>query len=252
MESSKISVAVNIPVLDDRQGLAGILDDLVAQLGPVGFTACIVDDGSTDGTVELVTEYMATCPHVHLIRRRKPGPGCRRGGATRAGLIWLLDHTEHTFFVDLDADGSQPVSEVLPAIDRLLEAGADVAVASRYLHGSVVTGRPLFRRAGSRGYNLVLRTLIGRDIHDYSHSFRFYRRSAAAALLDLAPAYDSPVHLVEMMAHWRANGFRIIEIPTTYIERAEGDSKVTVGNYVDGLSGALRVGIAYRAGRFRG
>jgi hypothetical protein len=97
----------------------------------------------------------------------------------------------------------------------------------------------------------MLRGLMNRRIHDYSNTFRIYRRSAAELLPRFAPLYDTPVYLVEMMAIWLSQGVRIIEMPTTYCERVNGASKVVPGDFLRGAVGAVHVGLAYRAGRFR-
>src|SRR6185437_8803943 len=183
-------------------------------------------------------------PRIVLLQRKKSGPGCRRGAATRAGVAWLLENTSHAYFTDVDADGAHRPVEVALGIALAESSGADVVIASKYVPGAVVTGRPFARRAGSRGYNLVLRALMGWSIRDYSNSFRLYRREAARLLLRFEPTYDTPTYLIEMMAIWLSHGLRVVE-------RRSGSSKVIPSDFLRGALGAVRVGLAYRAGRFR-
>jgi len=88
-------------------------------------------------------------------------------------------------------------------------------------------------------------------VHDYSNTFRIYRRSAAELLPRFAPLYDTPVYMVEMVAVWLSHGLRLVEMPTTYDERRSGVSKVVPSDFLRGAAGALRVGLAYRTGHFR-
>jgi len=246
-----IDVGLCVPVLNEREALGALFDDIASTFAGGRYTVCVVDDGSTDGTRELVRERAATDPRIALLERRKSGPGCRRGGASRAGLEWLLANGTHAFHADVDADGAHRPDEVVRGIETAAARGADVVIASKYVPGAVVRGRPFARRAGSRAYNLMLRGLMDWRIRDYSNTFRIYRRSAAELLPRFAPLFDTPVYLVEMMAVWLSHGVRIVEMPTTYDERVTGTSKVVPGDFLRGAAGAARVGLAYRAGRFR-
>jgi dolichol-phosphate mannosyltransferase len=246
-----VDVGLCIPVLNERAALPRLFDEIESRLAGSRYTICIVDDGSTDGTLALVEERCRTDEHIMLLKRRKERPGCRRGGASRAGLIWLLANTSHAYYADVDGDGQHRTEEIVRAIAIAQSNSADVVIASKYTPGSRVTGRPLVRRAGSRVYNLLLRALMDWRIRDYSNSFRIYRRSAAEVVLSVEPLYDTPVYLVEMLAIWISRGLRIIEMPTINHERHTGTSKVVPGDFLRGAAGALRVGLAYRSGHFR-
>lgn len=251
MTPSLVDVGLTVPVLNEREALGTLFDDIAAAFAGGRYTVCVVDDGSTDGTRELVRERGRTDPRLVLLERRKTGPGCRRGGASRAGLEWLLANTTHAFHADVDADGSHRPDEVVRGIETADARGADVVIASKYVTGAVVRGRPFARRAGSRTYNLMLRALMDWRIRDYSNTFRIYRRRAAELVPAFPALYDTPVYMVEMMAIWLSHGMRFVEMPTTYDERRSGTSKVVPSDFLRGAAGAARVGLAYRAGHFR-
>lgn len=236
-----LSLGVSIPVLNDRDGVEQVLRQIGTALDGVGYTICIVDDGSRDGTVGLIQDLMSRDDRIHLIRRVKARSGCQRGAASRATLEWLVAHTTHSVFVEMDADGAHRPAELLEGARQVALLGYDVAIASKYVDGSRVIGRPLNRRLISRFYCGLARRLLDRRIRDYSNSYRFYSRPAAELLLAFKPTYTSPVYLLEILATWIANDCRIIEIPTVYVERVHGRSKVTCGDLIEGLLGTLDI-----------
>lgn len=244
-------IGLCIPTYNERATIGPVLEGISKSLAGARYTVCVVDDGSSDGTAEIVEERSRQDSRIALLKRRKVGPGCRRGAASRAGMDWLLGNTSHSFLCDFDADGSNRPEELLQGAKLVSGKGVDVVIASRYISGALVEGRPWIRIAGSRIYNLALRALMDWRIRDYSTSFRIYRRSAAALLQGFVPLYDTPTYLIEMMAIWLSHGLRIIEIPTVYDERRSGASKVIPMDFLRGAAGCLRVGLAYRVGRFR-
>jgi dolichol-phosphate mannosyltransferase len=246
-----LDIGLCVPVLNERAVIGQLFDSVEQALPGSRYTICVVDDGSTDGTIEYIEQRAKSDPRLYLLKNRKSGPGCRRGGASRAGLRWLVHNTTHTHFADVDADGANRPEELLVGARISHEQNADVVIASKYVPGAQVTGRPFARRAGSKTYNYVLRALMDWRVHDYSNTFRIYSRRAAELLQDLNPLYDTPVYLVEMVAVWLSHGLRIVEMPTTYVERRVGVSKVLPSDFLRGAAGAVRVGLAYRAGRYR-
>jgi dolichol-phosphate mannosyltransferase len=251
VNAARIDIGICVPVLDERAVIGSFLDEIAARLEGGSYTICIIDDGSVDGTIEIIEQRARSDHRITLLKRKKSAPGCRRGSASRAGLQWLLANTAHSFFSDVDADGANDPKELLRAIEVAATQHADVVIASKYVPGAKVSGRPLVRRLGSRIYSLMLRILIDLRIHDYSNTFRIYSRSAAALVQRYDPIYDTPVYLLEMLIIWRSHNLRIVEIPTTYRERKSGQSKVVPGDFLRGAVGALRVAAAFWGGRFR-
>jgi len=245
------SVAICIPVLNEHRHIGQVLAEIAQELGHRDHTVCVVDDGSRDGTIDIVRAWETEHKECMLLQRQKQRAGCQRGAASRAGLEWLLANTAHDVFVDLDADGAQPPAELRYGADLVSSGACDVAIASKYADGSKVLGRPLARRIGSRLYSGMLRGLMRGGIRDYSNTFRFYNRRAAQMLLGFAPAYTTPVYMVEMLAIWISNGLRIVEIPTVYEERAAGHSKVTFSDAWPGFAGAFDVARRFRRGAYR-
>jgi len=246
-----VSVAICIPILNERRHIERTLSEIARELPDRPSTVCLVDDGSTDGTIDIVRAWSAQHPECVLLQRTKNGPGCQRGAASRLGLEWLVTHTDHPVFVDLDADGAQRPAELRRGADLVGSGACDVAIASKYISGAQVIGRPLSRRVGSRVYGGMLRRLMRPDVRDYSNTYRFYNRRAAEAVLRFTPTYTTPVYMVEMLAVWLSNGFRVVEFPTIYEERTNSASKVTFRDAWPGFAGAFDVGRRFRRGAYR-
>jgi len=229
----KCGVYILLPVLNERENIGALLDGIEQALAGHSYTIGIVDDGSSDGTVEYLQERMRRAGHhIHLIQRRKTIRGSQRGGALHELLLWGLAHTDHEAFVEMDGDLSHRPEE-LPDGLRLIAAGeCDIAVASKYVAGSQVTRRPLGRRLVSRICSAAVRFLISLRLRDYSNGYRFYTREAAQIVAAHEIRYTNPIYLTEVMALWLHSGLRVAEFRTTYIGRNEGLSKLRVTDLV--------------------
>lgn len=206
-----LSVGLSMPVLNESSTIKSVLTEIRIELRQIDYTICIMDDGSTDGTLDIINNL--SNDHIKLIQGKKKHYGCQRGRASRLALEWLLANTKHTIFVEIDADGAQRPAELLKGINHIANQDGDIAIASKYLPVSQVIGRTFFRKAVSLVYSMLARMLIGAGIKDYSNSYRFYNRRAAEFLLKFKPGYTSPVYLLEILVCWFANHYKIIEIP---------------------------------------
>jgi dolichol-phosphate mannosyltransferase len=226
-------VYILLPLLNERENIAELLDGIEQSLEGRSYTIGIIDDGSTDGTVEYLQERMRRAGHhIHLTQRRKTTRGSQRGGALHDLLLWGLAHTDHEVFVEMDGDLSHRPEE-LPVGLRCLAAGdCDIAVASKYVPGSDVTRRPLGRRLVSRTCSAAVRLLISFRLRDYSNGYRFYTRRAAQFVAAHKIRYSNPIYLTEVMALWLRNRMPVAEFRTTYVGRNEGLSKLRVTDLV--------------------
>jgi len=232
-------VFVNLPVLNEAENVGSLLDSLERELNGIAHTICVIDDGSRDGTAEIVEAKIAQVgPRIQLLRRKKTERGCQRGAALLHGLRWGLAHTSHGIFVEIDGDFSHRPEE-LPTGIGLIESGHyDVVVASKYLKGSRTTNRPIGRRLVSAICNIGVRSFVSRSVSDYSNGYRFYSREAGAIVAGHVIRHGSPIYLTEAMAIWLVHRQRVGEFPTVYVGRNEGLSKV---QWVDLVKGAFAV-----------
>lgn len=202
----------------------------------------VVDDNSPDGTGDLAAELALSDVHVHVLHRaRKAG----LGAAYIAGFRWGLGR-DYQVFVEMDADGSHRVEHLGQIVDSL-EAN-DVVIGSRWAEGGEVLNWPKSRELLSRGGNAYARVVLGLGVRDVTAGYRAYRRQALEQI-DLgsvrSQGYCFQVDLTRRCA--RA-GLRIAEVPITFVERTEGESKMSMGIVAEAL---LRVAQWGAQDRFR-
>lgn len=232
-------LCILLPVLNEEGNIERLLAGIDAALDGRPYTLCILDDGSRDRTREIVSAAAVEHPgRIHLITRQKVGRGSQRGGALLTSLQWALEDPEHALFVEMDGDLSHRPEELPIGLARLASAKADVVIASKYIASSSVTNRPWSRRAVSMICNTMVRALLSPDVHDYSNGYRFYNRRAAELIASTQIKYGSPIYLSEVMGIWLRAGLKIEEMPTTYIGRNEGVSKL---RYIDILKAGIAV-----------
>ena len=234
---------VIIPTYDERENLPLIVGRVRAAVPDAH--VLVADDNSPDGTGELADRLAGEDDHVHVLHRAgKEG----LGAAYLAGFAWGLD-AGFDVLVEMDADGShQP--EQLPRLLTAL-AGADLVLGSRWVTGGTVVNWPLSRKVLSRGGNLWTRIVLGIPLKDSTGGYRAFKAATLRGLeLDgvVSAGYCFQVDLA-----WRAlkAGFRVVEVPITFIEREHGVSKMSQRIVVEALLLTTLWGLRHRARQLR-
>lgn len=245
-------VVILLPVLNEAQNLAELLDRIGKALAGIRHGICVVDDGSRDGTAEYLEKRMAQPGHnLHLIRRRKTIRGSQRGSALHVALMWGLANTGHECFVEMDGDLSHRPEELPEGLDWIARGACDVAIASKYLPGSEVTNRSWGRLMVSRVASFAVGAVLTPRIRDYSNGYRFYSRAAAELIAAHRIRYASPIYLSEVLALWLRSGLRVQEFRTTYIGRNEGISKLRFVDLFKAAVAIFEVAFRYHVSGFR-
>jgi dolichol-phosphate mannosyltransferase len=240
-------VFILLPVLNEIANIAPLLDRIEAALKGIRFTVGILDDGSTDGTVEYVLKRMEHPGHgLHLICRKKTLRASQRGGALRTLMLWGLEHTAHEIFIEMDGDLSHRPEELPDGIKLLTEGRCDIAIASKYVPGSAVINRPWGRLMVSKICSYAVRILLSAKVRDYSNGYRFYTRAAARLAASHAYRYGSPIYLSEILALWMRSGLRVGEFKTVYVGRNEGVSKLRVADLIKAGVAVFEIAARYR------
>jgi dolichol-phosphate mannosyltransferase len=237
---------VIVPTYNERDNLPLIAGRLHAARPDVHLL--VVDDGSPDGTGELANELALADPdRVHVMHRTsKDG----LGAAYLAGFAWGLSRG-YTVLVEMDADGSHAPEELYRLLDAV-DAGADLAIGSRYVEGGEVRNWPRRRKVLSRTANGYSRISLGVDVNDITAGYRAYRREVLEKI-DLA-AVDSKGYCFQVDLTWRtiSAGFVVAEVPITFIERELGKSKMSGSNIREAIVRIAQWGIRGRLDRARG
>jgi dolichol-phosphate mannosyltransferase len=211
---------VIIPTYNERENPRRIIDSVLKQDGRL--EVLIVDDGSPDGTGQIVAELQALDPRVHLLEREKK---MGLGTAYIAGFRWALEHY-YAYVHEMDADFSHDPGH-LPQFLRAIET-ADLVIGSRYQQGRVtVVNWPISRLILSYSANLYARAVTGLPVWDTTAGFKCFRRSVLEAIDFARVRSNGYAFQIEMHFRVWKRGFRIVEIPIVFVDRTEGTSKMS-------------------------
>lgn len=226
---------VIIPTYNERENIASMIEKVLSLEG--GYDLLVIDDGSPDGTAEIVRNYRTLHPErLHLIERSgKLGLGT----AYLAGFRWGLEHG-YEALCEMDCDFSHDPDDLCRLV-HALEQGADVAVGSRYVKGGKIVNWPLSRLAISYFGSLYVRMVTWMPVHDTTAGFVCYRRAALERInLDAVRMKGYGFQIEMKYTAWRL-GLRIAELPITFTERREGSSKMSGGIFQEALWGVLKL-----------
>src|SRR6266566_3639458 len=235
-----LQVDIVVPVRNEEHDLAPSVRRLVGYLRerfPFSARITIADNGSTDATWAIATRLARELPEVRAVHMELPG----RGRALRA--IWSDSDAEVLAYMDVDL--STDLNALLPLVAPLLSGHSDLAIGTRLARGSRVIRGPK-RELISRGYNMLLRTLMGARFSDAQCGFKAIRRDQARALLPLTQDtgwfFDT-----ELLVLAERAGLRIHEIPVDWVD--DLDSRVDIiATALADLRGMARLGIGFARG----
>jgi dolichol-phosphate mannosyltransferase len=212
-----VHATVCLPTYNERENL----EPMLRALGKHGVRVLVIDDSSPDGTGELADQLAQELDYVDVLHRPiKDG----LGPAYLAGFRIALQRGAERI-LEMDCDFSHDPDDV----PRLLQATeqADVALGSRYVSGGEIKNWGLVRRAVSAGGSLYARFLLSTRIHDLTGGFKCYRREVLETI-DL-DAVASRGYAFQIETTYRAvrAGFRVVEVPITFVDREVGGSKMS-------------------------
>ncbi len=242
-------VLVIIPTYNESENIDSIVGRL-RQAVPAA-EVLVADDNSPDGTGLMADAIASRDAKVHVLHRLgKEG----LGAAYLAGFQWGLERG-YDVLVEMDADGShQPeqLPKLLAALGPKNARTADLVLGSRWVRGGRVVNWPRSREVLSRGGNLWTRIALGVPLRDATGGYRVFDRSTLLGIgLD---AVASAGYCFQVDLVWRAvkQGFRVVEVPITFVERQHGDSKMSQRIVVEALLRTTAWGAKHRAEQVRG
>lgn len=217
-------VLVVTPTYNERDNLPVLVQQVLDR--GANISVLVVDDASPDGTGAVADALAAAHPgRVHVMHRTgKRGLGRSYVDALSKAVTMDVD-----VVCQMDADFSHDPQYLPDLVRGVTEGHYDLVIGSRYLHGVSVVNWPLSRLILSTFANRYVRAITGLPARDCTSGFRCWRREALARLPLTQFVSDGYAFLVEMLFEAMGAGCRIGEVPIIYVERREGQSKMSRG-----------------------
>ncbi len=235
-------LSVIVPAYNEKRRLPHSLRRIVGYLGKQEYTSevIVVDDGSEDGTAQVVEEMMAELPLLSLIRTEHRG----KGHAVKTGM--LAGRGEYLFICD--ADLSMPIEELYQFLPPVLE-GYDVAIASREVPGAQRYDEPPYRHFMGRVFNWMVRLFAVQGFQDTQCGFKCFRREAAREVFGYQ-TMDGWGFDVEVLFISQKRGYKIVEVPINWYYSA--NSRVhPIRDSINMFTEVLKIRLNDWRGRYR-
>jgi dolichol-phosphate mannosyltransferase len=221
---------VCLPTYDERDNIEPMIRALGGVLDTTRDRVLVIDDGSPDGTGEIADRLASELPWLDVLHRTaKEGIG----RAYLAGFARALA-SDTQLVLEMDCDFSHDPADVARLI-ATCEAGADLALGSRWVDGGGTVNWGLLRRFISRGGSLYARLVLGVPVRDLTGGFKCFRR-VVLETIDL-DAIAARGYGFQIEGTYRAllAGFRVVEIPITFVDRRVGESKMSGGIVLEAM-----------------
>ena len=228
---------VIIPTYNEKENIEAIITAVMNL--PLEFHVFVLDDGSPDGTADIVKHLMATTfqGKLHIVERSgKLGLGT----AYITGFKWAIEH-KYDYIFEMDADFSHNPNDLLKLYDACATQGADVAIGSRYISGVNVVNWPMGRVLMSYFASKYVRFVLGMNVHDTTAGFKCYRRQVLETIELDKIHFKGYAFQIEMKFTAYKCGFVIKEVPIIFINRVLGTSKMSGGIFSEALLGVIRL-----------
>ncbi len=223
-----------IPTFNESENIEKLLRN-VFSLQRI-FSVLVVDDGSPDGTAEIVERLKSEfTKHLHLLRRsEKTG----LGRAYIAGFQWALQR-DYDLIFEMDADFSHNPNDLIRLYNCCTKEGYDLAIGSRYITGVNVVNWPMSRVLLSWGASKYVQWVTSMGIKDTTAGFVCYRRTVLETLNLSQIRFVGYAFQIEMKYKAFLKGFKIKEIPVIFTDRTRGASKMSKGIISEAIFGVL-------------
>jgi len=227
---------VIIPTYNEKENIADILAAIFGLQQQ--FHVLVIDDGSPDGTAQIVKELFPKYSGQLFLEERTGKLGL--GTAYIHGFKWALAKG-YNFIFEIDADFSHNPKDLSRLFDACKNGGADVAIGSRYVSEGGMVNWPWDRVALSKGGSLYTRMITWMPVKDPTAGFICYKKEVLETINLDAIAFVGYAFQIEMkFAAWKL-GFKIVEVPIIFQDRTHGTSKMNKGIVKEGVLGVLKL-----------
>jgi dolichol-phosphate mannosyltransferase len=226
---------VIIPTYNEKENIRAIIEKVFSL--SEGFEILIIDDGSPDGTADIVKELIRKYPDTLHILERSGKLGL--GTAYIAGFKYAIEH-EYDYIFEMDADFSHNPDDLINLYEACCN-GADVAIGSRYISGVNVVNWPMSRVIMSYYASSYVRLVTGMKIKDATAGFKCYKFKVLNAInLDRVEMKGYGFQIEMKYTAWKL-GFKIVEVPIIFIDRKLGFSKMSSGIFGEAAWGVFKL-----------
>lgn len=245
MEPGK-SVVI-IPTYNEKENIEAIIRAVMALEDK--FDILVIEDGSPDGTADIVKGLMAGDfkGRLHIIERTgKLGLGT----AYITGFKWAIEQ-KYDFIFEMDADFSHDPKDVPRLLKEVRDNGYDVAIGSRYITGVNVVNWPMGRVLMSYYASKYVQFVTGIPVNDTTAGFKCYRRKVLETINLDAIRFKGYAFQIEMKFTAYKLGFKIKEVPVIFVNRELGTSKMSGGIFGEALFGVIKLRLASMFGKIK-
>lgn len=227
---------VLIPTYNEKENIEKIIR-AVRSL-EIDFHILVIDDGSPDGTADIVKRLQKEFPESLFILERSGKQGL--GTAYITGFKWAIEH-EYDYVIEMDADFSHNPKDLPRLYKACTENGADLAIGSRYCNGISVINWPIGRVIMSYYASMYVRTILGMKVYDTTAGFKCYSVKLLKAIDFDRIKMKGYGFQIEMKYNAYKLGYKIEEIPIIFIDRTEGTSKMSSGIFGEAFWGVIKL-----------
>lgn len=233
---------VIIPTYNEKENIEKIIRKVFSLAHT--FHILIIDDGSPDGTADIVKNLQNEYDGHLFIEERKGKQGL--GTAYIHGFKWALAH-QYEYIFEMDADFSHNPEDLI-RLRQACENGADVAIGSRYIKGVNVVNWPMGRVLMSYFASVYVRFITGINIQDATAGFKCYKKRVLETIRFDKIKFVGYAFQIEMKFTAIKHGFKVVEIPIIFTDRTEGTSKMSTRIFREAFLGViqLKVGSWFR------
>ncbi|MDA7470776.1 glycosyltransferase [Candidatus Pelagibacter ubique] len=228
------SIVFVIPVKNEEKNISNLIENIFKIKNNKKLSVVFIDDKSTDLTASIINKNKNKNTNIYLLERNPKKFFNQRGSALLDGLKYIKKkNLIFDFCAELDGDLSHDPKEIEIGLSKLLECNADITIGSKYLKNSKIINRSKIRNYLSYICKIIFSFFFSLKVSDFTNGFRIYSKKVAMKTIKNSFSEDGPLFLVESLLFWKKQNFKIVEFPSSYYGRLEGNSKL---NYFDFLN----------------
>ena len=227
-----------IPTYNEKENIEKIIRKVFSL--DKSFHILVIEDGSPDGTANIVKELQKEFTDNLFIQERTGKLGL--GTAYIHGFKWALKK-DYQYIFEMDADFSHNPDDLIRLYNACNKEGGEVSIGSRYVQGVNIVNWPMSRLLMSFFASKYVKMITGMPVHDATAGFKCYKREVLETIKFNRIQFVGYAFQIEMKFKSWKYGFNIIEVPVVFTDRTEGDSKMSGGIFREAVFGVIQMKI---------